>query len=297
MVFDTFDRIGKMHPNKIAILTDSTCDIPKDLIEDYKITIVPHYVIWGEEQFRDRVDLYPEDFYQRLKSDPLLPTSAHATDQDFTIAYQKAQAEGAEKIIVMTVSGAMSGAIRAAKQAAKNINIPVFPVDSRGPTMSLGWQVLTAARTRLKTTNIPDILSAVEDVRKKLVCLVAMDTIKYLQTGGRIGDAAKLIGNMLQIKPIVKINHETGRVEPLTVTRTYKGLIAAMKNRFFAQIDSSKKLHLAVLHGNYPEQAEKLVREILTEFSPVELLTNITGPVLGINTGPKAMALVGFTEE
>jgi DegV family protein with EDD domain len=286
-----------MIPNHIAIITDSTCDIPQDLIEKHQIQIVPQYVIWGEEQFKDRLELEPAAFYKRLEEDPRLPTSAHATIMDFTQAYQEAKQSGAEQILVFTVSGAMSGAFHAAQMAAETMDIPVIPIDSRGPTMSLGWQVLTAARLREETTNTQEILNAVQAVRTKLVNLVAMDTVKYLQTGGRIGDAAKLVGNMLQIKPLVKINHVSGKVEPVTVTRTYKSLIATLYKRFFDQIDSEKKLHLAILHGNTPQEAETLKNQILEVYTPVELIINITGPVLGINTGPKAMALVGYTED
>ena len=118
-----------MTANKIAILCDSTCDIPQPLVDQYDIHIIPQYVIWGEEQFRDRIDLTPHQFYERLVRDPVYPSSAQATAPDFSKAYQEAKDAGAEEIIVLTVSGAMSGTIQSAKTAAETSPIPVHPVD------------------------------------------------------------------------------------------------------------------------------------------------------------------------
>jgi DegV family protein with EDD domain len=164
--------------------------------------------------------------------------------------------------------------------------------------MTLGWQVLAAARARAAgEEDVDHILNAVEQVRKKLVQLVSMDTLEYLQKGGRIGDAIKWMSSLLQVKPLVSINHQTGRVEPVTLTHTHKSLVESMYKKFFAHLEGCKKLHIAVLHGNVQAEAEALAERIRVEFNPVELLVNITGPVLGINTGPGALALCGYAEE
>jgi DegV family protein with EDD domain len=103
----------------IAIMTDSTCDIPQALIDKYGILVVPQYIIWGEEQFRDRVDLQPVDFYHRLEKEDLRPTSSQATELDFLNAIQTAAAQGADQVIILTVSAAMSGTYQMALKAAK----------------------------------------------------------------------------------------------------------------------------------------------------------------------------------
>jgi DegV family protein with EDD domain len=281
----------------IEIITDSTCDIPEPLVKQYGIQIVPAYILWGSDQFRDRVDLQPVDFYKGLQTRPHRPTSSQPNVNDFKQAYEEAASRGADEIITLTVSSAMSGTYQSAQDAAKLVNIPVSVVDSKGPTMTLGWQVLTAARAREAGADITHILNAVEQVRKKLVQLVAMDTLEYLQKGGRIGDAIKWMGALLQVKPLVIINHQTGRVEPISLSRTHKSLVETMYNKFFSHIEGQAKLHIAVLHGNVQAEAEALAERIRNEFNPVELLVNITGPVLGINTGPGALALCGYTEE
>jgi len=123
-----------------------------------------------------------------------------------------------------------------------------------------------------------------------------MQTLDYLQTGGRIGDAAKWVGTLLKVKPVVTINHQTGRVEPAGLARTYNAMVKMLHKNFFEGIETGKKLHIAVLHGDALEEAQKLAERIKEEFDPVELIINITGPVLGINTGPGALALCGYTE-
>lgn len=280
--------------DSIAILTDSTCDIPPELIDQYRIRVLPHTIIWGNEQFRDRVDLQPADFYERLARDPVYPSTAHVSVAEFADAYRQAAEGGAREVIVLTVSSAMSGAFNAATQAAALVDVPVHVVDSKGPTMSLGWQVLMAARQRDLGRTVQQILEKVDEVRRSLVQLVCMDSLEYLYKGGRIGNATHWLGSLLNIKPLVKINHETGLVESAGTARTHKKVVDLMFEKFFSMIDLTKPLHIAVLHGNVLAEAEELAGRILRQYSPVELLINITGPVLGVNTGPRALALCGY---
>jgi DegV family protein with EDD domain len=285
-----------LEPKVIAIITDSTCDIPDALIEEYGIVVIPHTIIWGNEQYKDRVDLQPEEFYKRLAVDPRRPTTAQAGIADFQQAYEKAASEGAGEILCITVSSAMSGAYNMAVSAAENIKTSVHVVDSKGPTMSLGWQVLEAARARASGMDIHAIIERLDALRKRLVQLVAMDTLEYLQRGGRIGKAVKWVGVMLNVKPLVSINHFTGLVEPVSLARTQKALIETMYTKFFELLQGRKDMHVAVLHGNVREKAEELAERIRREYNPAELFINITGPVLGINTGPGALALCGYAE-
>ncbi len=280
----------------IGIITDSTCDIPDDLVKKYDIAIIPHIIVWGTEQFRDRVDIQPVDFYTRLVTDPIYPTSSQAGIPDFVKAYEEQISKGVQEIITLTVSSAMSGAYHMAQEAAKLVKVPVSVVDGKGPTMSLGWQVLMAARMRDAGEDVKTILTMLEDLKNRLVQYVCMDSLEYLQKGGRIGDAVKWVGSLLKIKPLVSINHHTGRVEPVSLSRTHKGVVDQMYEKFFAHFKGAKNLHIAVLHGNVLEEAQALADRIQNEFHPVELIVNMTGPVLGINTGPGALALAGYAE-
>jgi DegV family protein with EDD domain len=288
-----------MNSETLEIITDSTCDIPQELIDAYGITVLPHRIIWGEQQYRDRVDLQPEEFYRRIETEHVLPTTACVSLADFGAAHERAAARGGREVLVRTVRAAKSGAEQAAVKAAETAPIPVHVVDSKGPTMTLGWQVLTAARNAAKGMSVPEILTQLERLRSHLVQLVALDTLEYLQKGGRIGDAARWIGTLLQIKPLVSINHVTGKVEPAAAPRTHKKAVDLLYQMFFERLDPTHPLHVAVLHGNAMDEALALADRIRKEFAPAELLVHITGPVLGINTGPRALALAlcGFSEK
>ncbi len=282
--------------HNIGVVTDSTCDIPQEFIDQYGIKVVSHYVLWGEQQFIDRVTLQPIEFYQKLETESVKPTTSQATVQDFVKKYEEAILEGAKELIVLTVSSAMSGAYQMALNAAKLVDIPVHVVDSKGPTMTLGWQVLETVRKRSLGLDVNAILESVDAVRRKLVQIVGMESMEFLQHGGRIGDAAKWIGTKLQIKPVVSINHETGRVEPAGLARTHNGMVDMLYKKFLDGLRGEGSLHVAVLHGNTPAEAEKLAEKVQAELKPAEIVINITGPVLGINTGPRALALCGYRE-
>ena len=242
----------------IGIITDSTCDIPESLLEQYGIIVVPQVVVWGDHQYRERIDIQSQEFYQRLANDPVRPHSSLPSLSDFQEAYKQAAERGADEIIVLTVSQAMSGTYAMAQRAAEMMDIPVSVVDSKGPTMSLGWQVLAAARGRDSGADLKIILSQVDQVRNKLAQFVCMDTLDYLKTGGRIGGAAKWAGVLLKVKPLISINHQIGLVEPVGLVRTQKAVIELMYNKFFERSKGGQKLRIAVLHGNALERAQEL---------------------------------------
>ncbi len=283
-----------MANHKIALVTDSTCDIPQDLLAQYDIDVVPSFVIWGDDKLRDRIDIQPEAFYRRLAVDPVHPTTAHPSPGDFCQAYRRAIERGAQEIVTITVSSAMSGTFSSACQAGKMVDVPVHVVDAKGPSMSLGWQVLAAARVR--EAGVEAMLAVADNARRSMVQFVCPDTLEYLHRGGRIGGAAKWIGTLLKVKPLVTINHETGLVEAGTRAHTRRKALDILYREFFKRLETGRTMRIAVLHGGAPEDAEAMAGRIRREFSPAELLVNITGPVLGIHTGPRAIALCGYTE-
>jgi DegV family protein with EDD domain len=156
--------------------------------------------------------------------------------------------------------------------------------------------VLAAARAREAGASLQQIVAAVESVRKRLVQLVSMDTLDYLQQGGRIGDAMKWMGVRLHVRPVVSINHETGRVQPVALARTHNSGVDTLFDKFAASFKGLQNLHVAVLHGNVQAEAEALAERVRAALNPVELLLNMTGPVLGGHTGPGALALCGYGE-
>ncbi len=283
-----------MNKNKIAIITDSTCDIPRDIISMYGIEVVSHYVIWDGREYRDRIDLQPEDFYVMLETQTKRPTTSQASEMDFLQAFRLAEEKGALQIIALTVSSALSGAHQMALNAASAMRIPVHVVDSKGMSFSLGWPTLAAARLAEAGEDTQAILRQLDEIRRSLVMIVGMNTLEYLKAGGRIGGAAVWLGAHLHVKPVISINHLTGLVEPEGISRTYNHMVDLVINKFKEKLSGRKPQHIAVLHGNIPDEALKLAKRIKEEFSPAELIVNLPGPALGVNSGPGAIALCGY---
>lgn len=285
-----------MGRHKIAIITDSTNDLPGSLLEEYEISVVPLTIIWNGCQYLDGVDIQAEEFYQRLESDPNRPTTSQPTPGDFLKVYELAKQGGAEEIIVLTISSAMSGTIESARTAAVNFDIPVHIIDSRSNSMSLGWQVLACARARSTGADAKTMIYAAEEVRSRLHYHIVLDTLEYLFKGGRIAGAAKLLSGILKIKPQIRVNHTTGSVEAGDISRTRIKAIDALYSSFINKLDTSKPMRIAVLHNNALEEAKALATKIQAEFHPIELIIGIVSPVLGVHTGPGAIALCGYSE-
>ncbi len=282
--------------SQVAIITDSTNDLPADLREKYQIRVVPLTIVWGGDQFLDGIEITPEEFYERLGKIPHHPSTSQPTPQDFTRAYEEALAGGADEILVVTISGAMSGTIESARAAAETFRAPVRVLDSKSNSMSLGWQVLAAARAREAGGSLDEMVLAAEEVRGRLHYHIVLDTLEYLVKGGRISGAAKFIGNVLNIKPQIRVNHQSGTVEAGDVSRTRGRALETLYSSFFKKVDGTKPLRIAVLHNAAYEEAKDLADRITAEYAPIELIIGIVSPVLGAHTGPRAVALCGYSE-
>jgi len=143
---------------------------------------------------------------------------------------------------------------------------------------------------------VKEMIAAAEKVRDKMVFQVLLDTIVYLSKGGRIGDAVKLVDSVLQIKPIVNVKSDTGTVGVGLPARSRKAGKKSLYRSFFKQLDTDKPMHITVLHNNVPEEAQALAEKIRGEFHPDELIIQIVSPILGVHTGPRALALCGYSE-
>jgi DegV family protein with EDD domain len=282
--------------HKIALLTDSTCDIPPALIEQYQIGVLPYVLAWNGVEYRDRVTLQPEEFYRRLQVEPNLPTHAQVSPAEFAQLFGQARREGAEALMIILVNSAFSGSVNSARQAAAETNFAVHVHDALSTSMGMGWQVLAAARAREAGAGLPAMIAAAEAVRSKVQVYACLDTLEYVYRGGRIGNAKRLVGAMLHVKPVLTIDHQTGLVEPAGIALAHRRGVELMCRRFFEKIDTARPMHIAVMHGDLESEALRLKERIDALFNPVELFTHITGPVLGVNTGPRAIALCGYSE-
>lgn len=283
-------------PHRIALVTDSTCDIPADWRAQYEISVVPLTVVFNGQQYLDGVDLSPEDFYTRLVNERVHPTTSQPAPKAFLETFQRLAADGAQEIIVVTISSQMSGTIESARRAAAEAPIPVHVVDGCNNSMGLGWQVIAAARAREQGGGLEEMLAAARHVRERMVYFVTLDTIEYLAKGGRISDAARFLNSVLQIKPLIYVKPETGTVGASIPARSRKAGIEGLFKEFFKKIAVQGTMHITVLHNQALQEAEELAARVKAEYNPAELFISITSPVLGAHTGPRALALCGYAD-
>jgi DegV family protein with EDD domain len=277
----------------VAIVTDSTCDIPAELLQQYDLTVVPLYVVWGDEQLRDGVDIDEDAFFARLPEDPIHPKTSQPTPGDFVRAIEGLEAP---EVLVITLTKALSGTYESACQAAQEVDLPVHVIDSYSLSMGLGWQVLAAARAREQGADVEGMIAAAQRVREGMSLLLTVDTLEYLHRGGRIGSAAKLLGSVVQLKPLLEIDHTTGVLEPVEKIRTRKRALRRLVEESFQRIDPAKPIHAAVIHGASPEDARALLDQILERCERVEPLIAPITPVLGVHGGPGVVGIAAYSE-
>jgi DegV family protein with EDD domain len=277
----------------IAIVTDSTCDLPVELVEKHHLTIVPLYVLWGDEQLIDGVDIDPETFFARLPEDPIHPQTSQPTPGDFVRAIEGLEAR---EVFIITLSKALSGTYESACQAREEVDVPVHVVDSYSLSLGLGWQVLAAARARDKGADIEGMIAAAQHVRERTSLLLTVDTLEYLHRGGRIGGAAKLLGSMVQLKPLLEIDHTTGMIDAVEKIRTRKRAMRRLMDETFQRLDPCRPTHAGVLHGAAPADARLLLHQILDRCECVEPLVAAITPVLGVHGGPGVVGIAAYND-
>jgi len=283
--------------HRIAIITDSTCDLPQDLREKYAITVIPLTIIFGEEQLLDGVDISAKAFYERLISDQVVhPSTSQPSPEFVRNMFEQVRGSGAEEIVCMLISSKMSGTLASAQIAAEDYPIPVHIHDSRNNSMGLGFQVLAAARAREAGGSVKEMLAAAEKVREKMVYHILLDTISYLKRGGRIGDAVALVDSVLSVKPVVTVKPDTGTVGMGLPARSHRIGKKHLYKNFFKKLDTNRPMHITVLHNNIPQEAEEMAAKVREEYDPEDLYVQIVSPILGVHTGPNAIALCGYSE-
>ncbi len=281
---------------RIALITDSTCDIPADWLEQYNIRFASLYLIWGAEEFRDRLDIQPAEFYARLAADPVLPTSSQPVASDFVALIEVARQEGAEEVVIITISSQLSGTVESARQASGMVDIPVHVVDSKMGGMALGWQVVAAARAREAGGDAQAMIAAADKARETMQIIFYVDTLENLYRGGRIGGAARLVGTALNLKPVLYVDHTLGRIEPGEKVRTRKKALERVYQLFFERMHTDRPMHLTVIHSGAPDLAEETAERIRREYNPAELFVTIISPVMGAHIGPGAVGITGYYE-
>jgi len=270
----------------VKIITDSLSDITGDIIGDLDITIVPLTVLFGRETYIDRVTITTEEFYRRLTTQNILPSTTQPTPQAFADVYNRL-AEETDEILVVTLSSKLSGTYQSAMSAIEMMEkkCRVEVIDSETVAMGMGLVVLTAARAVRDGMKLDELIHFVHQALPRAHFIVYFDTLKYLAKGGRIGKAQGMLGSMLSIKPILTIKE--GEISPVTRVRSQAAGIEYLFNfvTSFHQIDA-----LAIEHSTQPEAADRLVDRLSVSIPDIPIVRSIISPVLGVHAGPNAIA-------
>jgi DegV family protein with EDD domain len=275
--------------SKVAVVTDSTATIPKEIMDQYPLWEAPQVLMFGEETLEDRVDIQPNEFYDRLETDPHHPTTSQVTPASFQKIFKRLLEEGYD-ILAVLVSPKLSGTVDSANQVKAmypEASIEVF--NSESVAMGLGWQALMAARAAKEGASLEECKAVAEKARPLTGVVFAVDTLEYLHRGGRIGGAAKLLGTVLQTKPILEVRD--GRVEPLEQVRTRKKSLARVVRLAEERIAGRKPLHMASLHAKAEEDARWLLEVGCEYLHPDEELYAEVSPVVGTHGGPGVVGL------
>lgn len=277
-----------MTPDRIRVVTDSACDLSLEMARENGVEIVPLTVRFGGEEFVDRIDLSPAQFWDRLSTSSVLPETAAPSPGAFEAAFLAAAEAGASGVACVTISSALSATYQAAQLAAQNVagTIPVEVVDSRAVTMAQGNVVLQAARRAADGGTLEEVAAAARQIVPRTRTYAALDTLENLKKGGRIGSAQALLGSVLSIKPIIKV--EDGKVEPESRQRT-----RARSLRYLAEKvrEALPVGDVAVMHGAAGDVG--VLIDLLAELHPRDqILVGDVGAVIGTHAGP---GVVGVT--
>ena len=283
---------------KVAIVTDSTACIPRDMLQDLNIHWLPYYIHHEENTWRDMVTITPEKFYAWLPTVEALPHTAIPGSGEYLAMYKRlAEEEGVQQIASIHMTSKGSGAVQAA-QTAKGMLKDILPdlvvevIDTLNVSMCHGWMVVEAARAAIQGTNLKGIVERVAQLVPVTRMLQTADTLKYLYMGGRIGKAQHLVGSVLKIKPIISM--EDGIIVSLGTARSRKRAYQMMVERVESVVGQKGKIKIAYVHAAALGEVEK-IRDLVEErLNPVETIFTELSPALGVHTGPGTAGLCYF---
>jgi len=272
--------------SKVRVVTDSASDIPPAIARGLGITVVPCNVHFGERTYRDGIDLTSEEFFVKLVSSPVMPTTSQPSVGVFQETYRRLAKE-TNQIISINLPAKLSATLNSARLAAQSLpEVEIAIVDSTQVCMAQGWLVIIAARAARQGMGLADIVALVEDTIPRLRLIAFLDTLEYLQKGGRIGKASALLGTLLKVKPLIQVLN--GEALPLENVRTRQ---KALQRLVEIVGDLGPLEEVAVMHANAPATARQLVEMLAPIYPPDCILIGQVGAILGTHAGPGAVGV------
>ena len=272
----------------VKVVTDSSSDMPREIAEQYGISVIPQKIIFGTEELRGGVDITGDEFYRRVANSATLPTTSQASPGEFRELYESIAAD-ADGIVSVHVSGALSGTVNSARSGGDeaDISCSVEVVDSMQAGMGTGLVAIAAARAARDGGDLQQVVSAAEDAISRCETYVLLDTLEYLQKGGRVGKARAMLATLLSIKPMIIIRD--GVVDELGKERTHRKGMARLRRvtEGFGPLEE-----LCVNYTTTPDEARAFGGELqsLLPEGKQPLLAQI-GPAVGTYTGPSAIGV------
>lgn len=277
--------------SKIALVTDSTAYLPKNLLTQYNITVTPQILIWGDETFHDGVDILPDEFYKRLQTAKVMPTTSQVAILTMKETFEKLLQAGYD-VLGIFISSKLSGTIQSAIQAKEMLPETadrIAIVDSLSTSMAMGFHILTAAREAQTGAGLAACKKAAEEAQKYSGVYFVVDTLEFLHRGGRIGGAQAMLGSALNIKPLLTI--ADGRIESIEKIRTKGKALERMVEIVVDKIAGRTPVRLAVLHANAEAEAQEVLASATENLNPIDSFLTSVSPVIGTHAGPGTIGL------
>ena len=279
----------------IRIVTDSTANVPPDIVDRFGISVIPLKVAFGDHAYRDGVDIRTEEFYRLLQQSEHLPQTSQPSSGEFLDLYSQILAEDSE-IISIHVSSEISGTINSAQMAREMVSCPerIHLVDSRFTAIATGMMVIAAAEAADAGKSSQEILDLLDRTIKSARLFFAVDTLEYLQRGGRIGGAAAFLGTVMKIKPLLCF--EDGSISPVEKVRTKSKATRRMLDLVAQQAGADCPIWAGVLHTDLHSDAEKLAEQLAGHINCLRTYVADAGPTLGTHGGPGCLGLATIAD-
>ena len=276
----------------IRIVTDSTCDLPEETVNQHAITVIPLAINVGEQSFLDGVDLTRSEFYARLPTFNPHPTTAAPGPEVFRQVFERLAGEGAQAILSIHISETLSATVNSARIAAQQFTrIPVTVLDSSQLSLGMGFIVERAAHLAELGKDAQEIISSLKNLMQRTYVFASLKTLEYLRRSGRMNFALAHFGELLQLKPLLHMNQGKATAHR---TRTQKRATARLLE-WLAKYAPYEKL--AVVHAGVQEEAEALYQQARAYFPPGDLIITQITPVLGAHLGIGALGFAAISKE
>lgn len=274
---------------KVKIVSDSSANIPQNIVNELEIEILPLTLIWEGKEYRDGVDITPDEFYTRLATSSNMPKTSQVTMHEYQQLFQRLLDEGYE-VLNLGISSEISSSYQSAEAALANFKgKPVEIIDTKLVSMALTFQVMTTARAAQAGASLAECKQIALDAYDKIGVYFTVDSLKYLAAGGRINSAKRLLGTALNIKPLLSIRD--GKIELVESVRSKKKAITRMVELVERDINGRKPVRISVFHALEQETAEKLQAELNEKFQVEEGIISNVSPVIGAHVGPGTISI------